>query len=336
MRRSGTAAALLFFWLLAALAAPAAAGGLLTVKAPDYALTQKVRSVVRESAPALTRLTGAGLGPITVEVVRGREAFARRVRELGGPTWAAGLAVPERGLIVVRSPGQLTDPDEFRPLLIHELTHLHLAAALRRRRPPLWLEEGLAMYASGDGGWGLTGAMSRGVLGDGLIPFSELEHRFPAGADRAALAYAQSYYLISHLISQYGPEVLPRVLAGLRKGYDLTRALREATGKNLSQVEADFEDQMRGRFSWLALLTAAGALWALIALGAGVGLVLRRRAHIKSLRAMQTEADGGPVAPDGPLRRWPPPARPGSPLGRAGLAGGRTNPKGPDADRGPV
>ncbi len=333
---AAVAAALLAALLIICTWEPADALQQLKVVAPSFALSEQVRAVVREASPALTRLTGADTGPITVEVVRGRSEFDRRARALGGPAWAAGLAVPSRRLIVVRSPGQLTDPMDFRFLLIHELTHLHLAAALGRVRHPLWLEEGLAMYAAGEGGWRLAGVMSRGVLMGGLIPLDELERHFPAGRSRAGLAYAQSYYLVSFLLNRYGPQTLPRLLAELRKGFELTRALKSVTGKSLVQVESDFSEEMQSRFSWLALLTAAGAIWALIALGAGVGLVLRRRAHLKALRGMEPEPTDEHEPEAGPGgRRWPPPAQPGSPLGRAGLGDGPLGPHGPGGSGSP-
>ena len=271
---SGLALGLL---LLLAGAALAAGPMELSVQAPSPELAAHVRAVAAEAAPKLEAWTGASPGKVLIQVMPTREWFEKRMAGLNGPRWAAGLALPGRGLIVLRSPRQLGDPEQFRHLLIHELLHLYLAAGLKGRRAPLWLEEGLAMHVSGEGGWGRTASMAGGVLGMGLIPLTDLAERFPAQAQQAALAYAQSYYLVTWLQNEFGPQTVAKIIRGLSQGRPLTAALRQTTGLSLATLEERFTDDMHSRFSWIAILSTGGALWALVALGAMVGLVLRRR-----------------------------------------------------------
>ncbi|MBU4275417.1 MAG: hypothetical protein KKC30_01610 [Proteobacteria bacterium] len=265
--------------LLLLLAGAALASGPveLSVQAPSPELAAHVRQVAAEAAPKLEAWTGASPGKVLIQVMPTREWFEKRMAQLNGPRWAAGLALPGRGLIVLRSPRQLGDPEQFRHLLIHEMLHLYLAAGLKGRRAPLWLEEGLAMRVSGEGGWGRAASMAGGVLGMGLIPLSELAERFPAQAQQAALAYAQSYYLVSWLQNEFGPQTVAKIIKGRSQGRPLTAALRQTTGLSLTALEERFSDDMHSRFSWIAVLSTGGALWALVALGAMVGLVARRR-----------------------------------------------------------
>ncbi|BEQ14474.1 peptidase MA family metallohydrolase [Desulfoferula mesophila] len=269
--------AILLLALLGATAALAAGPLELSVQAPSPELADHVRAIAAEAAPKLEAWTGASPGKVLIQVMPTREWFEKRMNQLGGPRWAAGLALPERGLIVLRSPRQLGDPEQFRHLTIHELLHLYLAAGLKGRRAPLWLEEGLAMRLSGEGGWGRSATMAGGVLGAGLIPFGELAERFPDQAQQAALAYAQSYYLVTWLQNEYGPQALAKIIKGLSQGRPLTAALRQTTGLSLAALEERFSDDMHSRFSWIAVLGTGGVLWGLVALGAGVGLVARRR-----------------------------------------------------------
>lgn len=255
----------------------------LTVQAPSPELAAHVRAVAAEAAPQLAAWTGASPGKVFIQVMPTREWFEKRMAQLGGPRWAAGLALPQRGLIVLRSPRQLGDPEQFRHLLIHELLHLYLAAGLRGRWAPLWLEEGLAMRLSGEGGWGRSASMAGGVLGSGLLPLTDLQERFPVSAQAAALAYAQSYYLVTWLQNEFGPQTLPGIIKGLSQGRPLTAALWQATGLSLADLEERFSDDMHSRFSWLAVLTTGGAFWALVALGAMAGLLVRRRSQKKRL-----------------------------------------------------
>ncbi|MCF8032886.1 MAG: hypothetical protein K9K66_07730 [Desulfarculaceae bacterium] len=265
--------------LLLLLAAPSvwAAAPKITVIAPSPELAAHVRQETVKATPRLTAWTGAAPPELTIEVAPTRKAFARRAADLGGPSWAAGLAAPRQRFILLRSPRQLASALSFREVLLHELAHLYLAAGLKGRHAPLWLEEGLAMQLSGEAGWGLAAAMTRAVLGPGLLPLSSLEKRFPPSAERASLAYAQSYYLVGWLLNKYGEKALSEVVRSLSQGRPLTAALQRATGHSLAVLEENFSQDMGSRFSWISALTAGGVLWALIALVAGVGLVVRRR-----------------------------------------------------------
>jgi hypothetical protein len=292
----------------------------LAVVAPNLKIAQHVRDILREAAPRLAGLTGGHPGRIKVEVAQDRAAFDRRAKELGGPEWAAGLTVPGRGLILLRSPKQLTQPGDFRPLFIHELTHLYLAPRLKGRDAPLWLEEGLAMYAAGEGGLALASVMTRAVLSEKIKPLGALANRFPKGADEAGLAYAQSYYMVSYLINTYGPEVLPRLLGELARDRALTAALHQVTGQSLAQVEAGFRETMTSRFSWLALLFAGSTLWALVGVVAAAALVWRRRKHKQRLKDLEV-LDLQEKEKMNDKRSWPPPPVRGDVMGPAGLAG---------------
>jgi len=286
--------------------APAPAPPALEIAAPNPKLAAHLRRQVAEIHRRLRALTGAAPRRIRIEVPPDAASFQLRAHRLGGPAWAAGLALPARGIILLRAPSQFSNPAGFDLTLAHELTHLYLAAALGSRRVPLWLEEGLAMHAAGEGGWGRAGRLAGAVLQKRLIPFAELARRFPGQSGKAALAYAQSYYLVGYLVNRYGEKAVARLLAEVARGRAFTSALRLVTGKGLVALEREFAQEMRSRFSWMALALAAGTLWALVALGAGIGLVLRRRQQVRGLRA------GGDDTPRGHQRwrRWPPPPRP--------------------------
>lgn len=277
--------------LLAASLAWAAEPPQVSVLAPTPELAAYVRQVVAQTAPRLRAWTGAAPPRIRVEVAADQADFTRRAQQLGAPLWAAGLALPQHGLILVRSPRQLGGVEEFVPVLQHELIHLYLAAGLHGRRAPLWLEEGLALLLSGEGGWGRAQVMTRAVLGNKLLPLAELEKSFPADAFQAAVAYAQSYYLVSWLLKNHGQDSLRKIVAALAQDRPLTAALHRATGHGLAALQEAFFADLRARFSWLAVLGASGFLWALVSLVAMVGLVLRRRGQRARLRQSAARED---------------------------------------------
>jgi hypothetical protein len=305
----------LLFFLWAATAFAATGPGL-TVQAPSQELADLVSEVVGEVGPKLETWIGARPRVIKVVVAASERDFMQEMARVDGPRWASGLAVPSLGLIILRSPKQLTRPEDFTPLLVHEMTHLYLSAALPRREHPLWLEEGMAMYAAGESSLERGTIMAEGVLQKRLIPFAELEHGLPADPARVSLAYAQSYYMVAFLIRRYGAESLPRVVESLARGRDLTQALLDTTGKGLNALSKEFGEEMESRFSWIAVLGAGGAIWVLASLVAAVGLVRRRRQQKARMRGL-----GGPGSERQPSGRlvWPPPPPRADVLGSAGL-----------------
>lgn len=316
--RARAVAALLVALLLALAGLAGAQTPPLTVQAPTAELQDKVRAIVARAGPRLAAWLGGQPASVQVRVADTTADFNQAAERLGGPTWAGALASPQSGHILIRSPKQLSDPYRFEPLLIHELTHLYLHAVLKGVRAPLWLEEGLAMHAAREGGWSLATGLSRAVIADKLLPLASISRSFPADHGQASLAYAESFYLVGFLLDRHGEEVLAELVQGLAHGMGISASLRRATGLGLYATERAFFAHLEKRFGWLGWLFNESILWALVGLGAAVGLVwrwlvLRRR---RFLSEPPPEADAGA----GGGRRWPPPRRRVDVLSEAGLS----------------
>ena len=302
-------------WAQAAMAGP---GVDLQIVCDNKELTQTVSDSVTKLLPRLQQLIGVSPKHMKIVVASSKAEFLRLVKQVEGPDWAAGLAVPDRNLILLRSPGQLINPGGFEVLIGHEMLHLFFHAALGKEQAPLWLEEGLAMHLSGDSSLERAWTMSRAVLMGSLIPFERLEHTFPSEAGKTRLAYTQSYYFVGFLLDRYGEGATAELLRGLAQGRDVSGVLHEMTGHGLVGLEKAFQDEMDSRFSWLMVLFSSSVLWGVAALVAAVGLVLRRRAQLKERRMAP-----GPeplVELHGPIRKWPPPKKSAELLKEAGLA----------------
>lgn len=235
---------------------------------------------------------------------------------LGAPSWAAGLALPRSGQLHIKSPGLLSGVAEFDHILSHELLHLHLAPAMGGKALPLWLEEGLAVFLSGESGWRRGPAMARSVLMGDLPSLSELEKGFPSHHSKASEAYAISYFFVSWFLNHYGDAAIREVIQSLGDGLEPTAAFRRATGFSLIKLESQFKQAMEDRFSWFSLITDSGVLWGLMAILATLVLVVAYKRQ-KSRR----EAMDGPnrdLLHIPPNRIWPPPLRRTNVLSEAG------------------
>ncbi|MDX1762768.1 MAG: hypothetical protein R3231_00450, partial [bacterium] len=85
---------------------------------------------------------------VEVVIARTHDAFLKsQPHHRKAPDWAAGLAYPDRNLIILKAPtaARYGTIDPFRTFR-HELAHLVLHQALAGVAIPRWLDEGLAMY----------------------------------------------------------------------------------------------------------------------------------------------------------------------------------------------
>lgn len=163
--------------------------------------------------------------------------------EMGGITWAGGHASPDlRVALVAIAPGpeQGLEMDRKIP---HELAHILTYDLARERyiKLPVWLREGIAsrveLSVNPDYGRAVSLASENGTL----IPFGELRGSFPPDSGRAFLAYAQSEAFTRYFIEKYGQAGLLALINAYGDGLDCEQGALRATGKPLSQLEADWK-----------------------------------------------------------------------------------------------
>lgn len=207
------------------------------------------------------------------------------------PSWSAGVAYPRLNLIIIKSPRAAKRGHiDLEKVFKHEFTHIALGRAFRgREQVPRWLDEGLAMYESRE--WNLSRAfsMTRAVLTDSLIPLSEITYSFPREADRARLAYSESFYLISFLINRCGREHFHRFIKEYSGGKGLKEVLMEVYGIRLEELEEKWRSYLKLRFSWIPIITSTTTLWFLITVAFIPGYLRKRRANRLKLEEWERE-----------------------------------------------
>ncbi len=208
-------------------------------------LSGPLRVVTHESLWQLRRYLGSSLSHV-VAVARPRQREIVLLRS------------------VLFSQGQ---PDQMRTL-VHELTHLAIGWNLARPLPA-WLEEGLCMMVAGQAGarYDLR-VTAAGALG-GILPLARLEDSLLMGGDLQSLAYAQSlsvtrFYLRRTLEGQDSPAALLALLADPARGPGMIELLWDPFYRDA--LEAQWRSSYRTIWNWLALLSGAGLLWALMSL----------------------------------------------------------------------
>jgi len=157
----------------------------------------------------------------------------------------SALGVYWRGTIRLLSPNVWIDEEDearrteaFRRLnpLAHELTH-YVLDDLTNGNYPHWFTEGLAQRVE----YRQTGYLwleESAALDQRLYTLADLEERFDTLPNQA-LAYRESYLLVSYMAEAYGTEGLAGLIARLGQGMPFSRAVAESLGVDMATVYQD-------------------------------------------------------------------------------------------------
>ncbi len=203
---------------------------------------------------------------------------------LGGkfPDWGAAAALPEEGVIVIKSPLAFNLGKSLEELVRHEYSHLALAHKLGFRVAPRWFDEGLAMLVSTEWGWDANLAMSRAVLFGQTIPLAEIDmvNRFQEG--EAQVAYAESYLAVKYFYDSYQVNGVMLFLDALSAGETIDSALVKSTGSNYAGFEKEYQDWLKERYTITNLFMDTIYFWMFLAVVLIVGVILtyRRRRSV--------------------------------------------------------
>jgi hypothetical protein len=245
------------------------------------------------------------------------------------PRWAAGVAYPSSGLVIVAQwrGAQRLDLDGT---VDHELAHLALGAALGPRAPR-WLHEGFAYLHSTDWSWERSQTLAGMAWFGNTIPLDELEAGFPAEELPASRAYAQSYDFVAFLArrGQWQDEgddgdrfAFRQFLAYAAETDDLDEAAMRAYGRPLADLFEEWRADMKQRFMFLPIGLFLLSLWLIAALLLVLGWRRRRRQNAARLaeweriereareRAREQDGSGPRLVPAVPVWSgpfWAPP-----------------------------
>ncbi|MCB9564633.1 MAG: hypothetical protein H6708_29970 [Kofleriaceae bacterium] len=208
----------------------------------------------------------------------------------GAPGWAAGVAYPDVGVVVVatyRGPSSI----DVQGTVDHELAHLALGAALGPAAPR-WLHEGFAWLHSSDWSLDRTQTLTGMAWFGGTIPLTELEIGFPLEEAPASRAYAESYDFVAFLArrgrwpdakddgDRYPFQVF---LAQTAATGDVDVAAQRAFGRPLQQLFDEWDADLKSRYMFVPIGLFLGGLWVFASLLLFLGWRRRRRQYRKSL-----------------------------------------------------
>ena len=131
-------------------------------------------------------------------------------------------------------------------------------------------------------------------------PFADLDAALARGESSKSVAYAGSLAAVGFLKSTYGPEVISRLLTGLRSGIPFDPAFQQASGVSLGAAEHAWAHDLNLPWIWLVRAGSSYTVWmvatVLILIAYGVKRVRSRRLLERWSAEEEPERFG---------RRWP-------------------------------
>ena len=117
-----------------------------------------------------------------------------------------------------------------------------LGAVLLLETLPRWLDEGIAVYSSGEiyTRSDFDVLLKRAIKNDELLTLRTLSSPFPADPDEAVLSYAQSGAVVKFIIDTYGSEAMAELLNALGEGALYDEALVQALGVDTDGLDNAF------------------------------------------------------------------------------------------------
>jgi hypothetical protein len=235
-----------------------------------YAISpQEIVDIAEDFYPRLSRLIGnMELGKIEIWVCETQEQFQAAVH---APIqdWAVGCAFPLSRRIVIQNPDVILQREfQLAQVIRHEIVHIVFGQRTKKaiRGIPLWFNEGIAIYLSGEWSPHRHEALIQNVLSKSIIPLAQLSDGFPKSEQLAQLAYAESLNAVAWLTEIAGVEKLWEIIDRLGEGTDLNTAYQEIIGWELATFDAEWQASLPRRYYWVALFSSSYLFWGSLAL----------------------------------------------------------------------
>lgn len=232
------------------------------------------------------------LAHVDVRVARTTEEMATLAPVgLPPPPYASGVAYPALHLVLLTlsAPDASADAPNLEEVFDHELAHVALEDAIAGHHVPLWFNEGVAIYESGELPFLRVKTLSDATLSKTVIPLSDIDRGFPNERYEVNIAYAESADFVRFLLRDADRGRFVSLLERVRRGEPFERSLGDAYGTNLRKLEYEWREELFNHYSLIPVLTGGSLIWVLLIAMMAVGYVRRRRVAKATLSRWELE-----------------------------------------------
>jgi hypothetical protein len=198
----------------------------------------------------------------------------------GSPLWANGIAYPNLGVAVLKSPRFNSNGGPLNETAAHEMIHLMLETDAPGGHIPRWLDEGVSQFMAGQQEFMDVHVLARAAASNRLMSFWDIQGLLSMNSSDARQGYAQSLAAVQELWARFGDSGIANLIHELRAGRDIDRAFPMLFGMSLGQFEREHFTDLRENYG--GSIWSDGELWisilfVILVLAAGGIAYLRRR-----------------------------------------------------------
>jgi hypothetical protein len=213
----------------------------------DDSFAQELMLTCQQALTRLAEDTGAYLEePVRVYIYASAEAL--RGAMVFPQEWAGGVAYTGYGAIAIGI--NQTSIDWGKRAIVHELTHLvtHQMTSNPYNSIPIWLNEGLSMYAEGEMEAIYDAYLRQAVAQDTLISVRSLSSPFSAYSEQSYLSYAQSLSLVEFLINSYGQDRMFELLGTFKQGSSYDAAFESVYDFDMDELNTLWREYITEKY----------------------------------------------------------------------------------------
>jgi hypothetical protein len=160
--------------------------------------------------------------------------------------WIGGGATVELSIIhAAIAPGR-SAASEVRRILPHEISHMvvYQASLNPYNRPPLWLDEGLAVHNQETPDVRFRPLVHVAVESGKLILIRALNSPFPLDAEQALLSYAESESLVNFIINAYGSKSIGALITAFRDGLSYDQVVQKVLKESIDDLDREWKQSL--------------------------------------------------------------------------------------------
>ena len=175
-------------------------------------------------------------------------------------------------------------------VLLHEIVHLFFAEKIPGRRVPVWLNEGVADYLSGERiELRQKVILSEALLNKKLLELNSLDTLLDFHRSKAGLAYTQALSAVEFFVLTFGEAKLRDLIFILNTERSFNIAFTKVTGIEFIDFEVSWFEYVDDNYRWLIVLNFDNLLWITMGVLAVLAIVAIRYRNRKKLKSWEQQ-----------------------------------------------
>jgi hypothetical protein len=190
--------------------------------------------------------------------------------------------------IFLKNPKYLKNISNIRKLLLHEYIH-HFVGCFWKD-PPLWFNEGMAVYFSNDMGIERELNFAKNYILGNSLPLEKMKYNYPKNIIEWESFYAKSGLAVKYLYSKKRKSFY-KLWNKARSTGNFERAFLNSFFITTKTFSNQFEDYSKTHFRAEILLASTGLIWGVLPLILVVGVIRKKIKNKKTVEIWENNID---------------------------------------------